>query len=207
MKHKAAEQKHKNNPQPLQSSLFSFTNNDRDKINIAIIEAFTKADIPLDKIDKLKRLYCRFNQLQEKYLPMSYEFEVQKLNFLCSVLMLKGSNKNEIDISVENLQHNENYEYNPNDLGFQYFFDVMCENNINTALQKEKIVNYECDTDEEDLDYDSHNFLEKGVKNNIDLYGSNDESSDKDDDIEINEDKEKKSKNTSRKRIKKNYKD
>ncbi|CAJ0645222.1 8935_t:CDS:2, partial [Entrophospora sp. SA101] len=76
-----------------------------------------------------------------------------------------------------------------------------------SLLVKEKIVNYECDTDEEDLDYDSHNFLEKGVKNNIDLYGSNDESSDKDDDIEINEDKEKKSKNTSRKRIKKNYKD
>ncbi|CAH1757487.1 15811_t:CDS:2 [Entrophospora sp. SA101] len=124
-----------------------------------------------------------------------------------SLFNYEGSNKNEIDISVENLQHNENYEYNPNDLGFQYFFDVMCENNINTALQKEKIVNYECDTDEEDLDYDSHNFLEKGVKNNIDLYGSNDESSDKDDDIEINEDKEKKSKNTSRKRIKKNYKD
>ena len=61
-KHKAAEQKQKNNPQPLQSSLLSFTNNDRDKINIAIIEAFTKADIPLDKIDKLKSFfnsYCK----------------------------------------------------------------------------------------------------------------------------------------------------
>ncbi|CAJ0853440.1 1607_t:CDS:2 [Entrophospora sp. SA101] len=56
-KHKAAEQKHKNNPQPLQSSLLSFTNNDHDKINIAIIEAFTKADIPLDKIDKLKVIF------------------------------------------------------------------------------------------------------------------------------------------------------
>jgi len=56
-KHKAAEQKHKNNPQPLQSSLLSFTNNDRDKINIAIIEAFTKDDIPLDKIDKLKYFF------------------------------------------------------------------------------------------------------------------------------------------------------
>ncbi|CAJ0642229.1 15861_t:CDS:2, partial [Entrophospora sp. SA101] len=77
-KHKAAEQKHKNNPQPLQSSLLSFTNNDHDKINIGIIEAFTKADIPLDKIDKLKSFlnsYCKnggyivgSNQLQEKYL-------------------------------------------------------------------------------------------------------------------------------------------
>ena len=62
IKHKAAEQKHKNNPQPLQSSLLSFTNNDHDKINIAIIEAFTKADIPLDKMDKLKSFfnsYCK----------------------------------------------------------------------------------------------------------------------------------------------------
>src|SRR6185369_11818207 len=61
-KHKAAEQKQKNNPQLLQSSLLSFTNNDHDKINIAIIEAFTKADIPLDKIDKLKSFfnsYCK----------------------------------------------------------------------------------------------------------------------------------------------------
>ena len=53
-KHKAAEQKHKNNSQPLQRSLLSFTNNDHDKINIAIIEAFTKANFPLEKIYKLK---------------------------------------------------------------------------------------------------------------------------------------------------------
>jgi hypothetical protein len=61
-KHKAAEQKHKNNSLPLQRSLLSFTNDDRDKINLAIVEAFTKADIPLEKIDKLKpffNLYCK----------------------------------------------------------------------------------------------------------------------------------------------------
>ncbi|CAJ0846671.1 3876_t:CDS:2, partial [Entrophospora sp. SA101] len=58
-KHKAAEQKYKNNPQPLQSSLLSFTNNNHDKINIAIIEAFTKADIPLDKLKTFFNSYCK----------------------------------------------------------------------------------------------------------------------------------------------------
>jgi hypothetical protein len=61
-KHKIGEQKHQTKPQPKQQSLISSINNDREKINIAIIEAFTKADIPLEKIDKLKpffNLYCK----------------------------------------------------------------------------------------------------------------------------------------------------
>ncbi|CAJ0637361.1 10887_t:CDS:2, partial [Entrophospora sp. SA101] len=62
-KHKAAEQKYKNNPQPLQSSLLSFTNNNHDKINIAIIEAFTKADIPLDKLKTFFNSYCKNGEL------------------------------------------------------------------------------------------------------------------------------------------------
>ncbi|CAJ0840895.1 12338_t:CDS:2, partial [Entrophospora sp. SA101] len=64
-KHKAAEQKYKNNPQPLQSSLLSFTNNNHDKINIAIIEAFTKADIPLDKLKTFFNSYCK-NDISDK---------------------------------------------------------------------------------------------------------------------------------------------
>nr|CAG8538632.1 1799_t:CDS:2 [Entrophospora candida] len=98
-----------------------------------------------------------------------------------SLFNYEGSDKNKIDISVGNLHHNENYEYNPNDL-VSNVFAVMCE---------------------EDLDYDSHNLSFdnkteiatkiimmkfKVLKKLVILIVSNDESSDNDDDdIEINE--------------------
>nr|CAG8533982.1 953_t:CDS:2 [Entrophospora candida] len=100
-----------------------------------------------------------------------------------SLFNYEGSDKNKIDISVGNLHHNENYEYNPNDL-VSNVFAVMCE---------------------EDLDYDSHNLSFdnkteiatkiimmkfKVLEKLVILIVSNDESSDNDDDdIEINEDK------------------
>ncbi|RGB43301.1 hypothetical protein C1646_750051 [Rhizophagus diaphanus] len=65
------------------------TLNEREKINIEVVEAFTFADIPLEKIEKLKPFlikYCKngglitgANQLREKYLPLSYEIELQNL--------------------------------------------------------------------------------------------------------------------------------
>ena len=68
-KHKAAEQKQKNNPQPLQSSLLSFTNNDRDKINIAIalisiyksILTDKRTALKEDSIKKLNFMYFNFS--------------------------------------------------------------------------------------------------------------------------------------------------
>ncbi|PKY36079.1 hypothetical protein RhiirB3_457953, partial [Rhizophagus irregularis] len=70
-------------------SLTGNTLNEREKINIEVVEAFTFADIPLEKIEKLKPFlmkYCKngglitgANQLREKYLPLSYEIELQNL--------------------------------------------------------------------------------------------------------------------------------
>ncbi|GES87407.1 CGG triplet repeat-binding protein 1 [Rhizophagus clarus] len=84
--------KNKNNSNLLiQRTLPSFENtlNEREKINKEIVEAFTYADIPLEKIEKLKPFllnHCKnaglitgANQLREKYLPLSYEIALQKL--------------------------------------------------------------------------------------------------------------------------------
>ncbi|PKC01375.1 hypothetical protein RhiirA5_456711, partial [Rhizophagus irregularis] len=64
---------------------FENTLNEREKINKEVVEAFTHADIPLEKIEKLKPFLLRglitgANQLREKYLFLSYnEVELQKL--------------------------------------------------------------------------------------------------------------------------------
>ncbi|PKY32682.1 hypothetical protein RhiirB3_451048 [Rhizophagus irregularis] len=84
--------KNKNNSNSLlQRTLPSFENtlNEREKINKEVVEAFTHADIPLEKIEKLKPFLLRHcnngglitgaNQLREKYLPLSYKVELQKL--------------------------------------------------------------------------------------------------------------------------------
>ncbi|RGB34227.1 hypothetical protein C1646_760835 [Rhizophagus diaphanus] len=84
--------KNKNNSNLLiQRTLPSFENtlNEREKINKEIVKAFTYADIPLEKIEKLKPFllnHCKnaglitgANQLCEKYLPLSYEIALQKL--------------------------------------------------------------------------------------------------------------------------------
>ncbi|GBC26506.2 CGG triplet repeat-binding protein 1 [Rhizophagus irregularis DAOM 181602=DAOM 197198] len=62
---------------------------ERERVNTDVVAAFTSADIPLEKIEKLKPFllkYCKngglitgANQLREKYLPLSYEIEFQKL--------------------------------------------------------------------------------------------------------------------------------
>src|SRR5262249_50289947 len=100
----------------IQRTLPSFDNviNERERVNADVVAAFTSADIPLGKIEKLKPFllkYCKngmnfifnlqfisliclynylhlhfigglitgANQLREKYLPLSYEIELQKL--------------------------------------------------------------------------------------------------------------------------------
>ncbi|RIA89770.1 hypothetical protein C1645_824350 [Glomus cerebriforme] len=76
---------------PIQRTLPSFENtiNERKRVNTDVVAAFTTADIPLEKIEKLKPFllkYCKngglitgANQLCKKYLPLSYEIEFQKL--------------------------------------------------------------------------------------------------------------------------------
>ncbi|CAJ0924912.1 5290_t:CDS:2 [Entrophospora sp. SA101] len=60
-----------------------------------------------------------------------------------SLFNYEGSDKNKIDISVENLHHNENYEYNPNDLVSNVFammyerrFIVHMISNIKDVLKR-----------------------------------------------------------------------
>ncbi|CAH1758560.1 11704_t:CDS:2 [Entrophospora sp. SA101] len=60
-----------------------------------------------------------------------------------SLFNYEGSDKNKIDISVENLHHNENYEYNPNDLVSNVFAMMYrnCNENNNDEIQSsEKLV-------------------------------------------------------------------
>ncbi|PKC09395.1 hypothetical protein RhiirA5_398747 [Rhizophagus irregularis] len=76
---------------PIQRTIPSFENtiSERERVNTDVVAAFTSADIPLEKIEKLKPFllkYCKngglitgANQLREKYLPLSYEIEFQKL--------------------------------------------------------------------------------------------------------------------------------
>ncbi|GBB93735.1 hypothetical protein RclHR1_22210004 [Rhizophagus clarus] len=111
LKHKGVDQhlktnKHKNNKsaieqkknrsnnssQQQQSTLETFENinSERDELNLELVKVFTAADIPLEKINKLRpffRKYCKnggtvvgANQLREKYLPKLYDQEVEKLN-------------------------------------------------------------------------------------------------------------------------------
>ncbi|CAG8677392.1 540_t:CDS:2, partial [Gigaspora margarita] len=58
--------------------------NEREHINIALVKAFTKANIPLEKVDKLKGgAIANSDQLRSKYLIKLYDGEVLKLqNFL-----------------------------------------------------------------------------------------------------------------------------
>ncbi|CAJ0840873.1 12775_t:CDS:2 [Entrophospora sp. SA101] len=107
---------------------------------------------------------------------------------------LFGNESNSESIDTGSDIDPENYEYYDNhnrDIDFliedyidlnDYLFNYEGSNKNEIDIKK-KIINYECDTDEEDLDYDSHS-LEGRVENNIGLYESNDESSDDDGDIE-----------------------
>ncbi|PKK74609.1 hypothetical protein RhiirC2_774568 [Rhizophagus irregularis] len=91
--------KNKNNSNSLlQRTSFENTLNEREKINKEVVEAFTHADIPLEKIEKLKPFLLRHcnngslitgaNQLREKYLPLSYKttdrYERHAVNLLFS---------------------------------------------------------------------------------------------------------------------------
>lgn len=48
---------------------------DKQEINVDLIKAFTKTEIPLEKVEKLKP-YC---QLRQQYLPLVYNVELEKL--------------------------------------------------------------------------------------------------------------------------------
>src|SRR6185369_3597647 len=78
-KHKAAEQKQKNNPQPLQSSLLSFTNNDRDKINIAI--ALKYVWLPVSGVD-VERSFSIYKSILTDKRTALKEDSIKKLNFM-----------------------------------------------------------------------------------------------------------------------------
>ncbi|CAG8638036.1 3615_t:CDS:2, partial [Scutellospora calospora] len=58
--------------------------NDHELINIALVNAFTKTDIPLHKVDKLKSFFAivNSNQLHIKYLLKVFDTEVSKLQNL-----------------------------------------------------------------------------------------------------------------------------
>ncbi|GET02357.1 transcription factor E2F6 isoform X2 [Rhizophagus clarus] len=65
---------------------FENTLNEQEKINKEIVKAFTYADIPLEKIEKLKPFLLNYsglitgaNQLRVKYLLLSYKIALQKL--------------------------------------------------------------------------------------------------------------------------------
>ncbi|CAH1768883.1 4763_t:CDS:1, partial [Entrophospora sp. SA101] len=62
----------------------------------------TESDIDLDNYE-----YYDNHNRDIDFLIVDY------LDLNNSLFNYKGSNENEIDISVENLQHNKNYEYNP----------------------------------------------------------------------------------------------
>ncbi|CAH1761655.1 4359_t:CDS:2 [Entrophospora sp. SA101] len=64
----------------------------------------TEPDIDLDDYEYYDNHNRDIDFLIEDYIDLNN-----------SLFNYEGSNKNEIDTSVENLQHNENYEYNPND--------------------------------------------------------------------------------------------
>ncbi|RIB11110.1 hypothetical protein C2G38_2204281 [Gigaspora rosea] len=93
-KHKANVNKAENLKSACQTTLdtANIKINDRELINIALVNAFTKADIPLYKIDKLKSFFLEYcknggaitssNHLRVKYLPKIFDIEVSKLQNL-----------------------------------------------------------------------------------------------------------------------------
>ncbi|RGB23739.1 hypothetical protein C1646_774084 [Rhizophagus diaphanus] len=75
---------------PIQRTIPSFENtiNEKEGVNTEAMATFTFADISFEKIEKLKPFLLKCyeiclingaNQLREKYLPLSYEIELQKL--------------------------------------------------------------------------------------------------------------------------------
>ncbi|CAG8774777.1 12542_t:CDS:2, partial [Ambispora leptoticha] len=65
---------------------------ERDAINIDLIHALTQANIPLEKVDKLKPFFLKYcknggsivesTQLRSRYLPITFNSEIEKLKQL-----------------------------------------------------------------------------------------------------------------------------
>nr|CAG8571818.1 5604_t:CDS:2 [Entrophospora candida] len=119
----------------------------------------TESDIDLDDYEYYDNHNRDIDFLIEDYIDLNN-----------SLFNYEGSNKNEIDISVENLQHNENYITPMIGLDNE---DRNCNENNNDEIQSFEKIN--------DVGEKISNINRRGVENNIDLYLSNDESSDNED--------------------------